>query len=346
MTTSSNKAISNSVENLAQIAIKSSNDATLKKAAIQYGIIRGTLNLDKDRFARLQSHKESFIAVIDSTIKDFQNNKNDETIINRELYESYIKRLNSIRQNLQNGTIIVEWAIYEFRDILKQQLNGRAVYATALDKEYTFASNEKRLADTYEMVINGKKIKIILPTPDENAAKFLGENKDKARITHVAFLDKLLDQYSKLPPHLISSVETIIINPGSNPDDKYWKEKYKKDNFQSAATGGNKQINYFNVFQNSLDPNNLYHEVGHNVHESIKDQVSFNNGWDAAIKADNKPISEYGKSSLQEDFAESFMKYITVKNIGNKELEEFQKAYPERAKILKQIIENKIEMHT
>ena len=155
--------------------------------------------------------------------------------------------------------------------------------------------------------------------------------------------EDLVDRYYTSPKKLrdMSQKEIIVIDR-YNPQDTYWRKTYK--NFKhSYMTGGETITIYRQDYAHDLDylETSLRHEMGHIIDKmNSEDGTSFSNlkEWIDAIEKDKEfsggimeSVSEYGKNSNKEDFAESVMKYVGSPN-------GFTAAFPHRAEILKRLI--------
>lgn len=166
-----------------------------------------------------------------------------------------------------------------------------------------------------------------------------------------------------------------------NPDDPYWAERYKTPRFKSLATAGGGRVTFWRrqaVSRPSHHTSSFRHEYGHNVDgyggdEYTRHVVSSSPRWaDAAVsdsshvqalrfipdpRAVSYPIefqvqankawpwgvTDYGKNSHGEDFAESVSLYMSQHILGfdssggsTKEMR-FRDLYPARARILDQL---------
>lgn len=195
----------------------------------------------------------------------------------------------------------------------------------------------KRNAVVYET--NG--IKIIFP-----------KDLDKSKQTMTPEL--LIEQYRLLPDELKQrGQKTIEVVDYHNPQDSYWKKRYK--NFHhSYATGGEKIVfyQYERKHDEKYVSGTLRHEIGHYIDKHIMQgtaKYSETKGWREAVESDTintgagyqgqlrnikkfRMVSEYSsKSSLGEDFADSIKLYTLNKT-------EFKANYPARARILEIIL--------
>jgi hypothetical protein len=130
-----------------------------------------------------------------------------------------------------------------------------------------------------------------------------------------------------------------------NPQDSYWRKRYK--NFRhSYATGGGDEITFYR-YDHSHDPDYVVrtycHESGHYIDNKLtQNGIRFSNSpkWADAMSKD-KVVSSldspttYGANAPAEDFAESIAEYVADKD-------KFTKNFPNRAKVLEGILNENI----
>ena len=150
---------------------------------------------------------------------------------------------------------------------------------------------------------------------------------------------------SMWPESLKKGVKKITFYEASNCYDTYWTVEYKiicDGIFCSNATGGRGEINIWGKRYEFLDNyDGMNHEAGHCLDHSlggISDQWTWRYAAEEDFKISGKiSVSDYGANAIketgkyQEDFADSVKKYINNKT-------EFEKIYPNRAKILENIL--------
>lgn len=175
---------------------------------------------------------------------------------------------------------------------------------------------------------------LVLTVPkDENVEKLVG---------------KVLDYWSQQPEHLRGELKSFRVEPGRNPDDAYWEEKYKIPGFTSAATAGGHEITLWNgggYFDKGLFDHEFGHLVGQKDDDPLRGDTDFcPPGWEDAIKADNQSVSDYGDKAIAEDFAEAWKHYLKARSEGDRALREFRLKYPNRVKILDKIWENRDQL--
>lgn len=161
-------------------------------------------------------------------------------------------------------------------------------------------------------------------------------------------LDDLVDKLEKLPVELKALAKKIELLDYYNPDDPYWRKRYK--NFKhSFATGGRGTIAFYRNDSMSAQSvsdylhETLAHENGHNLDHIQKRKgntvldVSETKEWKDAMASDLKltgkasPL-DYGTNALTEDFAVSCEVLVTITP------EVFKKEFPGRYAILKKLL--------
>ena len=152
--------------------------------------------------------------------------------------------------------------------------------------------------------------------------------------------EQLVNSYYKTPKELRekSGINIIHVVDRYNPNDAYWRKTYK--NFtKSYMTGGKTITIYRHDYEHDMDYmlESLRHEMGHGV-DSQNGWFSDGQEWADARAADKafsggvaESVSDYGKNSNHEDFAESVMKYTGSPTA-------FTAAFPNRAKILERLV--------
>lgn len=127
-----------------------------------------------------------------------------------------------------------------------------------------------------------------------------------------------------------------------NPQDSYWRKKYKNFN-HSYATGGGDEITFYRY---DYDHDDKYvirtycHESGHYIdNQSAVNGVRFSNtskwteamGKDKILSGLDSPTT-YGANANAEDFAESIAEYVA-------DPVKFAEKFPNRANVIKEILE-------
>lgn len=190
---------------------------------------------------------------------------------------------------------------------------------------------------------DGKKHKCDIYTTPGGTKIVVPKNLPKTY--HINVKD-LADELEKLPAELKAQTKEIHLVNFLNPDDAYWKKKYK--NFtQSYATGGNGTITFYKTPKGWTQadgkadlPFTLSHENGHNIDrymEKLKGQKpSETKEWKDAMAADKaksgkESMRAYGQNSTHEDFADAFGYFVDRKSW-------FKSNFPERYKIISRIL--------
>lgn len=150
-----------------------------------------------------------------------------------------------------------------------------------------------------------------------------------------------LKPLSQLPIELRGTLERIDLVDWYNLDDLYWRKVYK--NFtRSWATGGNGTVTFYRNTKAEAASNDLLstlsHECGHNLDRKYGGSGWFSDekSWQDAKAADKKKssqeaVTEYGKNSPHEDFAESCKLYVTNPS-------KLKTTFPNRYKIIRALL--------
>ena len=149
--------------------------------------------------------------------------------------------------------------------------------------------------------------------------------------------EKAVELWSKVPEKLRNmGQKQIIFQDVHNPQDKYWRKRYKK--FRgSYATGGDdiKFWRYDYPHNDDYVVRTYCHEIGHKVDtdNSVNGtRFSEYTWWTDAMAEDKKisgqkSVTVYGENANSEDFAESMAEFV-------KNPDAFRKKFPNRAKII------------
>lgn len=205
---------------------------------------------------------------------------------------------------------------------------------------------------------------------------------DTASSNHGRILREFQAFHATLPPGTAQYQKGYAWLSGRNPADAYWERQYNITPFESFATAGNGGTHVWNRHTDFNGPSayaeSLRHEFGHNVSTAMRTRGLNDSGadWARAAASDavhNRPqantsttakklridvkvganyplgVSNYGTSSVAEDYAESVAFYLTGK-LGAGYLPDgkggygpklvplyFRDFYPERAAVLDQI---------
>ncbi|MCC8152958.1 MAG: hypothetical protein LIP01_01315 [Tannerellaceae bacterium] len=161
------------------------------------------------------------------------------------------------------------------------------------------------------------------------------------RFQHIS-IEQLGKQFNELPVWLQETVKEVQLLDYRNPQDEYWEKTYGIKNFTSFATGGTGTITFYKNRKKISDSyllEVLAHESGHNLDRNLG-RVSNTKKWKDAATKDYKVsgdayVSSYATraKSYVEDFADSISGYCT-------DTEFFKKTYPNRSKIIEEIVRN------
>lgn len=149
--------------------------------------------------------------------------------------------------------------------------------------------------------------------------------------------EKAVDLWSKVPKKLRDmGQKQIIFQDVHNPQDKYWRKRYKK--FRGSYATGGDDINFWRYDYPHNDDyvvRTYCHEIGHKVDtdNSVNGtRFSEYTWWTDAMAKDKKvsgqkSVTVYGENANSEDFAESMAEFV-------KDPDAFRKKFPNRAKII------------
>ena len=149
--------------------------------------------------------------------------------------------------------------------------------------------------------------------------------------------EKAVELWSKVPEKLRNmGQKQIIFQDVHNPQDKYWRKRYKK--FRGSYATGGDDINFWRYDYPHNDDyvvRTYCHEIGHKVDtdNSVNGtRFSEHTWWTDAMAEDKKvsgqkSVTVYGENANSEDFAESMAEFV-------KDPDAFRKKFPNRAKII------------
>ena len=149
--------------------------------------------------------------------------------------------------------------------------------------------------------------------------------------------EKAVELWSKVPEKLRDmGQKQIIFQDVHNPQDKYWRKRYKK--FRGSYATGGKDINFWRYDYPHNDDyvvRTYCHEIGHKVDtDNSVNGTRFSDytWWTDAMAEDKKlsgqkSVTVYGENANSEDFAESMAEFV-------KDPDAFRKTFPNRAKII------------
>jgi SPP1 gp7 family putative phage head morphogenesis protein len=149
--------------------------------------------------------------------------------------------------------------------------------------------------------------------------------------------EKAVELWSKVPEKLRDmGQKQIIFQDVHNPQDKYWRKRYKK--FRGSYATGGDDINFWRYDHPHNDDyvvRTYCHEIGHKVDtdNSVNGtRFSEYTWWTDAMAEDKKvsgqkSVTVYGENANSEDFAESVAEFVKNPDV-------FRKMFPNRAKII------------
>ena len=121
------------------------------------------------------------------------------------------------------------------------------------------------------------------------------------------------DKWDALPKRLRRQTTDVYMTKQKNSHDAMWKQKYK-DFTESAHTGGDGNVVCYQGL--SVRLGSFAHESGHNLAKHVYGDTSPHmrptSDFNAAIASGEKPVSDYGKNSSAEDFAEASRLYVEM----------------------------------
>lgn len=132
----------------------------------------------------------------------------------------------------------------------------------------------------------------------------------------------------ELPENLSRHTRQVVFSVQANKNDAYWKVQYNNPHHVSIATGGDGSIVVYRG--DKIDRGNLTHEMGHNLAmakygSTMPPALS---DFGKAATSGEKPTSDYGRNSRDEDFAESVQDYLKF-NHSN-----MLSSHPRRAEVI------------
>lgn len=149
--------------------------------------------------------------------------------------------------------------------------------------------------------------------------------------------EKAVELWGKVPEKLRDmGQKQIIFQDVHNPQDKYWRKRYKK--FRGSYATGGDDINFWRYDHPHNDDyvvQTYCHEIGHKVDtdNSVNGtRFSEYTWWTDAMAEDKKvsgqkSVTVYGENANSEDFAESVAEFVKNPDV-------FRKMFPNRAKII------------
>ena len=149
--------------------------------------------------------------------------------------------------------------------------------------------------------------------------------------------EKAVELWSKVPEKLRNiGQKQIIFQDVHNPQDKYWRKRYKK--FRGSYATGGDDINFWRYDYPHNDDyvvRTYCHEIGHKIDtDNSVNGTRFSDytWWTDAMAEDKKvsgqkSVTVYGANANSEDFAESMAEFV-------KNPDAFRKTFPNRAKII------------
>lgn len=183
-------------------------------------------------------------------------------------------------------------------------------------------SDKKEPAKLWRVKIQDKIINLGFPKGNTPSEEKMYEEQAKNALNALSTLNK----------KNIESVDTVIINPYEDP------YNYEEMTLLGEAIDKNIYIYKSGAIFSKIQ-STIIHESGHTLLNSLGDQKEvFLNKWEIAMKNQNG-ISRYAETSSEQDFCESLVGYIASQDTECEK--EFIKMYPEKHKLLIQILNKK-----
>jgi hypothetical protein len=149
---------------------------------------------------------------------------------------------------------------------------------------------------------------------------------------------------SRLPPEVRAGINEVRLNSAQNPQDTFWAQQYGDPNFRSymTADSANGAIDFYpTAHRQDADylAGSIVHEAGHFASQQNYGYAHTTQdwqNWQTAMNADRLSPSGYGRSSLDEDFAETYALYFQVR--GTPREAEMRALLPERFRLIDQML--------
>jgi len=181
-------------------------------------------------------------------------------------------------------------------------------------------------AEIYEVEVKGRKVKVIMPKSGAPSGK------------NLPTVEQIAKSLAATPGPQLDSMKQVVVSPNQNPSDAYWARQYSIPNFSSAATGGNGGVTFYpksTPWSQEFTDSTMIHEGGHTYSQELWKEAQKKTDWEEAIRKDNRPPSNYAKSSPSEDFSESLVMYSLSK--GTKCEAAAKALYPNRYAALEKL---------
>lgn len=131
---------------------------------------------------------------------------------------------------------------------------------------------------------------------------------------------EIADAVASLNPYSRATLRSITQNPGSNPHDRIWAQRFNDAGFYSYMSVLDGAVNIYpkrsaKATQGHLETA-LTHETGHTIGDHLlgpRLSGPVGQKWIAAMRADRTAVSGYASSALTEDFPETLAVYFRVK---------------------------------
>ena len=290
----------------------------------------GNITLDFDDLGYLDSIKEiknnpgklfDLYKELSDIYKKIKQNPNmAQDVLNSSNFEHIVNILYILASDpsFRNSQQTVDGKGTTIKKILKNLSCG--ILAIGTDKMLSNSS-------VYELVINDKG--------DTIKVNVVGNDIDSLQQQ----LNDLKKQIDMLPPELkqcLTELDSFIFTDDYGYSGLLALMKGQNDLRSLALPTGS-----YTIADNSIkifDINTLAHELGHKLDHKLcemfnkSDDYITNTLWKQVINEENSSVSEYGNTSIQEDFADSMKEYA-------KNPEDFKKKHPKRYEMIKRMFQ-------
>jgi hypothetical protein len=143
----------------------------------------------------------------------------------------------------------------------------------------------------------------------------------------------------QVPRDARSIINTVVLNPVSNPDDAYWAVEYDEADFHAYMTAGAAGVVTIYPLPSAPGesgiPGAVIHESGHTWSRRNWGEDTTQGKWiewQAAMDSDKVAVSGYSHKSPEEDVAETIHVYVGTQ--GTPQFDEYRSLVPHRFAML------------
>ena len=245
-------------------------------------------------------------------------------------------RLDTIRKGIKARKSAGGKADSEF-EVVKDTSPKKAKVKTPTTKEEDLerlSGGSMTREEALDHIRSQKDLPAYIPVQRHGMAESADMKTVKVEGVHVFYEEGLESQVSYairesggVHPELWKQSNEIVFTRQKNENDKYWEEKYGIPGFEAHATGGDGSIVAYGG--SGITGDTIAHECAHNLaynifkttspSSDILPGVSFQDRKmvEGSIKVANA-VTNYGKVSIAEDFAEFAAAYNSVVHNGKK----------------------------